>query len=157
MPAWLDAIMSPLKAAGEGLQKLIEVRDLAKFGDTFRKLLAEVLSAQQGALAAQTREAALLERISELEEEVTRFETWEREKQRYELKNLGFGSFAYMLKKEERGITPPHWVCANCYEHGHIATLRYVFAPKTGQRWLCPSCKNTIDPDPNANAPSWMD
>ena len=28
MAAWLDSIMSPLNAAGEGLQKLIETRDL---------------------------------------------------------------------------------------------------------------------------------
>ena len=56
MPAWLDNIMSPLNAAGDTLQKLIEVRDLAKFGDTFRKMHGEVLAAMQGAVAAQTRE-----------------------------------------------------------------------------------------------------
>lgn len=84
MGSWLDSIMSPLSAAGDTLQKLIETRDLIKFGDTFRKLLAEVLAAQRGALTAQANEAVLLERIRELEKEIGRFETWEREKQRYE-------------------------------------------------------------------------
>ena len=58
MPAWLDSIMSPLNAAGDTLQKLTQVRDLAKFGDTFRKMHGEVLTAMQGAVAAQTRHDA---------------------------------------------------------------------------------------------------
>ena len=84
MAAWLHTITSPLNAASQAVQKLIETRDLVKFGDTFRELLAEIIAAQQGALAANLREAALLERIGNLEKEVTRFETWEREKQRYQ-------------------------------------------------------------------------
>jgi hypothetical protein len=103
MPTWLDSIMSPLNAAGEGLQKLIETRDLIKFGDEFRKLLAEVIAAQRGALAANMDQLALLEEISALKEKVRSFETWNTEKDRYEMKGLRSGVFAYMLKPAERG------------------------------------------------------
>lgn len=147
MSTWLDTIISPLNAAGESLQKLIEVRDLAKFGDTFRKMHEEVLAAMQGAIAAQTREAALLERVGQLEKEIVRFETWEREKNRYERRNVGFGAFAYVLKKAERGTEAPHWACTNCYEHGKIITLQYGRLKDRGPAvWRCPSCKNEIDP-----------
>jgi hypothetical protein len=149
MPAWLDNIMSPLNAAGDTLQKLIETRDLIKFGDDLRKLLAEVLAAQRGALTAQANEAMLLERIRELEKEISRFETWEREKARYERRNVGYGAFAYVLKKSERGTEAPHWACTNCYEHGKIVTLQYG-RPKRQEkgldRWFCPSCDNQIEP-----------
>jgi rubrerythrin len=156
MAAWLDAIMSPLNAAGQTLEKLIETRDLVKFGDTFRKLFAEILAAQKGALVAQQREAELLNRIGALEKEVTRFETWEREKQRYELRNVGYGAYAYVLKKAERGTETPHWACTKCYEDGKIRTLQYGrFEKGIGAYWRCPDCKNSIDTGKaNANWPN---
>lgn len=146
MPAWLDSIMSPLNAAGDTLQKLIETRDLIKFGDDFRKLLAEVIAAQRGALTAQANEATLLDRIRDLEEEVTRFETWQAEKARYERRNVGYSAFAYVLKKAERGTETPHWACTHCYENGKIVTLQYGrFEKRTGPFWRCPACHNDID------------
>lgn len=59
MPAWLDGIMSPLNAAGQGIEKLIETRDLVKFGDELRKLYADILAAQRGAMTAQARGGAV--------------------------------------------------------------------------------------------------
>jgi hypothetical protein len=66
--------MSPLNAAGQGIEKLIETRDLIKFGDELRKLHAEILAAQRGAMTAQTNEAGLLEQVRELKKRVTDLE-----------------------------------------------------------------------------------
>jgi rubrerythrin len=96
-----------------------------------------------------------LERIRKLEREVADFKAWESERQRYDLKDLGDGAFAQMLKPGMRGTEPPHWVCTNCYEHGHKATLQNVMVKGRGQVWRCPSCKNTIDPV--QPLPSWFD
>jgi uncharacterized coiled-coil DUF342 family protein len=60
---------------------------------------AAVIELQEKILAAREAQSALLDRVGTLEKEVARFETWEREKQRYELKSLGWGAFARMLKK----------------------------------------------------------
>jgi rubrerythrin len=147
MPAWLDAITSPLSAASEGVQKLIEMRDLIKFGDALGKLQAQILSAQQGALAGYARELALLEEIGTLKTRVTDLEAWSTQKQRYERRNVGYTAFAYVLKKSERGTETPHWACTNCYEHGKIVTLQYGRLKDKGPPvWRCPSCKNEIDP-----------
>ena len=136
-----------MSAASEGVQKLIEVRDLIKFGDALGKLQAQILSAQQGALAAYTRETALLEEIGALKERVTELEAWERDKARYERRNVGFIAFAYVLKKPERGSEIPHWACTNCYENGKIVTLQYGRLKDRGPPvWRCPACKNEIDP-----------
>jgi hypothetical protein len=105
-----------------------------------------IIELQEKILAAREAQSLLLDRVGELEEKVANFETWEREKQRYELKDLGWGAFAYMLKPGMRDAEPPHWVCTNCYEHNHKATLQCVMVPGKGQRWTCPSCKNTINP-----------
>lgn len=138
--------------AGEifaGLGALKTAFDLAKglkdIDDATRRNAA-VIELQEKILTAQSSQAELVDRIRALEEKVTGFETWNREKRRYERKNVGWGAFAYMLKKEERGGEPPHWICTQCYEHGHAVTLQLVFEVNRGQVWRCPSCKNTIDP-----------
>jgi rubrerythrin len=117
---------------------------------------AAVIELQEKILAAREAQSALLDRVGTLEKEVARFETWEREKQRYELKSLGWGAFARMLKKTERGTEPPHWICTNCYEHGHIATLQHGHLKKgEGLTWFCPACKNTIYP--SYSTIKWID
>ncbi len=149
MAAWLDAITTPLSAASDGVQKLIEMRDLIKFGDALGKLQAQILSAQQGALAGYTRELSLLEEIGALKKRVTDLEAWDRQKQRYERRNIGYGAFAYVLKKSERGSEEPHWACTNCYEHGKIITLQDGKPRRVERghdRWFCPSCDNQIEP-----------
>jgi hypothetical protein len=157
MPTWLDGIMSPLNAAGETLQKFIEVRDLAKFGDTFRKMHGEVLAAMQSAVAANTREAALLHQIRELEEKVRSFETWNTEKNHYEMKALRAGVYAYMLKRSERSIQPPHWVCINCYNNGKISPFQWTAHSAQGHRvfqYSDPRCKAEIAA---GSEPRWID
>jgi hypothetical protein len=133
MATWLDAIMSPLNAAGEGIQKLIETRDLVKFGDVLGKVHAQVLSAQQGALAAQAREATLSEEIRTLKKHVADLEAWEAEKQRYELVALAPNVMAFSIKEAVRGNEPPHYVCANCYQEGKKSFLNQLI---TASIWI---------------------
>lgn len=147
--------------AGEifaGLSALKTAFDLAKglkdIDDTARRNAA-VIELQEKILTAQSSQAELVDRVRALEEKVASFETWNREKRRYERKNIGWGAFAYMLKKEERGSEPPHWICTQCYEHGHAVTLQLVFEVNRGQVWKCPSCKNTIDP--GKHVIEWLD
>src|ERR1700685_149401 len=156
MSAWLDSIMSPLNAAGEGLQKLIETRDLIKFGDEFRKLLAEVIAAQRGALAANADQLGLLEKVRTLEEKVRSFETWTTQKDRYEMKMLRSGVYAYMLKPTERGAEPPHWVCITCYNNRKISPMQWSAGTAQNYRkYICsdPSCKAEIAP---SGEPHWL-
>jgi hypothetical protein len=47
-----------------------------------------VIELQEQILGAQVAQAALLERVGHLEAEITRFETWETEKQRYTLEKF---------------------------------------------------------------------
>jgi len=156
MSTWLDSIMSPLNAAGEGLQKLIETRDLVKFGDTFREMHGQIITAQRGAIAANVREAALLDQIRALEEKVRSFETWNAEKDRYEMKALRSGVYAYMLKEAERGIEPPHWVCITCYNNRKISPMQWSAGTAQNYRkYVCsdPSCKAEIAP---GGEPHWL-
>jgi rubrerythrin len=141
-----------------GLNAIKTAFDLAKglkdIDDATRRN-AVIIELQEQILSARDAQSMCLERVNELKKEMARFETWEREKQNYELKDLGWGAFAYMLKPGMRGPEPPHWVCTNCYEHNHKATLQNIFVKETGQIWTCPSCKSTIHP--STRTPAWMD
>jgi hypothetical protein len=154
MAAWLDAIMSPLNAAGDVIEKLIKTRDLVKFGDTFRKLLSEIIAAQRGVLEAAEREAALQARISELQKELTRFETWDAEAARYEMKTLSGDTFVMMLKPEARGAESPHWLCMNCFNDRKKSPFQYTPDIAAGRRaYQCHGCGSRIAARP---PPQWI-
>ncbi len=142
MTNWADAIMSPLKSAGEMAQGLIEIRDTVKFGDAIIKLQAQIMAAQQGALAAHQREAAMAEEIRDLKTRMTELEAWDAEKQRYELTNFGRETFAYVLKPSMSGGEPSHRICPACYQKGHKSILQFRHQTATGQdKYACPACK----------------
>jgi transposase len=140
--------LGALKAAFDITKALKDIDDTVR-------LNAAIIELQEKILAAREAQSALLELVGELKKEVASFKAWEREKESYELKDLGWGAFAYMLKKAMRGAEPPHWICTNCYEHKHIAKLQHIMKPREGQVWTCPSCKNTIHP--SKGLPEWMD
>jgi hypothetical protein len=144
MSAWIDAITSPLKAASETVQGLVQVRDQIKFGDAVIKLQAQILSAQQGASAAQAREAEMIEEIRVLKTRVTELETWEAEKQRYHLERLPPGVFVYSLKPEMVGTEPPHSICQTCYQRGKKSLL-HADEPRNGIYHLtCHECSTEL-------------
>ncbi len=136
----IDSITNPLKTAGDTAQKLIGLRDTAKFGDAIIELQAQIMSAQQGALAAQQREAAMTEEIRNLKSHVTELEAWDREKERYELAELPPGVFVYTVKEEARGGEPPHKLCANCFQQKRKSFLNSGEPTNGITRLHCPSC-----------------
>ena len=97
---------------------------------------------QEKILTAQEQQTALIERISNLEKEMARFEAWEAEKLRYELTDFGGGTFAYLLKEEMSSGEPSHRICAACYEKHQKSILqskgRNAFQQ---EHWVCPECK----------------
>lgn len=104
-----------------------------------------VIDLQQKILTAQEAQAALIKRIGELEEDLARMKTWEAEKQRYELKDLRLGFFAYIPKIGMENGEPPHAICANCYQRGLKSILHLNNTLDTRERtWDCPACKTKI-------------
>jgi hypothetical protein len=123
MSNWIDAIISPLKAAGEVAQGLVDIRDTVKFGDAVIKLQGQILAAQQGALSAQTRETQMMDEIRALKARVVELETWEAGKKRYQLERLPPGVFIYKLKSGDPSGEPSHSICQTCYQRGKKSVL----------------------------------
>jgi hypothetical protein len=140
--------LSALKTAFDLAKGLKDINDA-----TIRN--GAIIELQEKILAAREQQSALLDRVGALEAEVARFETWDTEKQRYELKDIGDGAVAYMLKANARGAEPPHWLCPTCYSDGKKA-----FYQPTGAFVLrrsvyeCQECQGKIS---IGGAPGWLD
>ena len=103
-----------------------------------------VIELQELILSAQQAQFALTEHISQLEKQVADCKAWEREKERYELKELMSGYFAYALKEGVGKVEPEHYLCASCYSNGKKEILQGNTSC-TGLRIIrCGSCNAKI-------------
>jgi DNA-directed RNA polymerase subunit M/transcription elongation factor TFIIS len=103
---------------------------------------AAVIELQEKILTAQQAQSALIERVDKLEKEVAGFEAWDAEKNRYQLKDFGGGTFAYELKPAEARGEPMHRICPACYEQRHRSILQFGFRDQMGdEAYDCVVCK----------------
>jgi len=134
--AGLSAFKSILDVA-KGLKDL---NDDAARNTALTELTEKILSAKQSQMA-------LIERVSDLEKELEGYETWEREKQRYELKPAGpyTQTLAYSLIESEQDGEHPHQICANCFEDRQRSILQHeTRSPGRCDVLLCNRCGSAI-------------
>ena len=144
----IAAALSSLKAAKDIAESMIGLRDTAAFQGKLIEFQSKIIDANNAAFAAQDERSALLEKIRELEKQVTDFKAWEAEKQRYQMEEVWRGAFTYVVKEEARGAEPIHWICAACYQQGKKTVLQ-VGADRAGAggrlaAYTCPACRAVI-------------
>ena len=133
---------------GEAIAGLSAVKtafDMAKALQNIHDTVARdraVIELQKEILSAQVAQAALIQRVSDLEKEVARFEEWAAEKKRYQLTDYGGATFAYALKPDAANGEPPHRLCAPCYQKGHKSILQFSNRGAGQDYYECPSCKD---------------
>jgi hypothetical protein len=151
--------ISALKAALDIAKTIKDANDVTTRQGIVIKLQEQILSAQAAQLT-------LIEDIGTLKEKVTKLENWNAEKQQYELKSLGWNTFAYMLKPDARSAKPPHWVCTRCYADGYAEVIQQTRLETVhrgrGMKYCCPRCDWAIDPSSDAfeegsGRPKWLD
>jgi hypothetical protein len=146
MPASaIASALTALKAAKDIAQAMMGLRGGQAFQAKLIEFQSKLIDANSSALAAQEERTALLQTISSLEAEVARLKAWDAEKNRYELKKLERGGFAYLLKPAEANGTPVHAICPNCYERGVKSHLQPNGELQVhNHSWNCPSCPTKV-------------
>ncbi len=129
-----------------GLGALKTAFDLAKglkdIDDAARRNAA-VIELQEKILSAQEAQASLSESIRALEAKVASFEKWDAEKGKYDLRCVGWGVYAFILKPEYREGKPPHHLCPKCFEDKKVSIIQHKsHGPDRGH--FCPSCRTTF-------------
>ncbi len=142
----ISGLAASLTAAADITKGIVGLRDTTIVQDKVIELQGVILSAQSSALTAQSEQFSLLERLRTLEEKVINFEEWDAEKQKYELKQVYSGAFAYVLKPEASGGEPPHWLCTTCYENNRKSVLQAqgLTSDRSFEKYGCPTCRSTI-------------
>lgn len=138
MVAEVYAGLSAFKAMFDMAKGLKDINDA-----TIRN--GAVIELQEQILSAQSAQSALAERVGELEKEVACLKTWNAEKKKYELKDVGSGSFVYARKEGAKPTETPHWLCTNCYEDGKKSILLRADIGGHEKLWVCYQCKSHID------------
>jgi hypothetical protein len=127
-------------------QKLIATK-MAEMNGLLGEALSKFVEAKQAQLAH-------LDEISTLKTEIKKFRDWEAEKQRYELKGVGHGVTAYMLKPDVRGAESPHWLCPTCFENRKKSHLQFsIKMSGGGSVYRCAGCPSVVTTD---NEPEWL-
>src|SRR6266545_3168373 len=85
-------------------------KSLKNMNDTVTRNAA-VADLWEQIISAQARYAAAIEQVGALEKEVAHFETWEAEKQRYDLVEIATGVFTFLLKPSMQAGQPAHCIC----------------------------------------------
>ena len=136
MASEIFAGLSALKTAFDLAKGLKDINDTATRN-------AAVIDLQEKILAAQQAQSTLIERLGALEKELTNFETWSAEKERYELTQVDNGVFVYALKPGIKTGEPPHLLCTNCYQQNKKSLLQATQQLKGRHRvHVCPACKS---------------
>jgi hypothetical protein len=146
LPTIQGAVLS-LKTAGEIAKGFLNLKSLADNQGKVIELNEAIISAQASAVSAQLEHFAMVQRVRDLEEEITNMKTWEEEKQRYKLVNPWQGAtfVVYALKEASKGTDVPHWICTKCYDDGRRTIIQPIL-DKVGH-WLivCPTCHAEIN------------
>jgi hypothetical protein len=155
--AEISAGVTSLRMALDITKAMIGLRDAEAFRSKSIELQQAIMDALDSGIAAREAYAAQLDRIRALETEMAGLKAWDAEKQNYELKQVGDGAVAYMLKPEARGTEPPHWLCPNCFSQGKKSFLNSTGAQKLGGRGFIYKCTN-CNAQPACNMrPAWED
>jgi Zn finger protein HypA/HybF involved in hydrogenase expression len=140
------ALATSLQSAVEIAKALVGLREAAAIRDKAIELQSVIMSAQANALTAQREQFVLSDRVRELEEQIAEMQEWEEEKQRYGLKQISNGAFAYAVKMGMLEGEPEHWLCQRCFEDGKKSVLQEHGRSDKANGWKyeCPRCSAYI-------------
>jgi len=138
----IGIVANSLNAAVNITKAMIDLRDWSTVQSKVIELQRTILEAQSGVFAANDERSALIQRVGDLEKELTALKAWDAEKQRYELREVSPDVLAYVLKAGMENGEPFQMLCANCYQQGEKSFLQGTQELRMRRRvHVCPRCK----------------
>jgi hypothetical protein len=145
--AAIGGALGSIKAAGEIANAMLKLHDAKALQDKTIELNRIILSAQQDAIAANAAQSELVTRISQIEKEIADLKSWEADKARYQLIDIGGGVVALAIKESMRNGEPPHRICADCAANGKKSYLQPQVQDSYYDRYKCQGCGAELSVD----------
>jgi hypothetical protein len=106
----------------------------------------KIIDAQHRIFEANAAQSELVERIRQLEGQITRMKDWDAQKQRYRLATPFPGCMVYALQKSMSDGQPAHYLCTACFQNGQPSILQSKEGRSTKEghvhsSFSCPACK----------------
>ena len=133
MVAEVFAGLSAIKTAFDIAKGLQNIHDVAARDRAVIELQKEILAAQQA-------QSTLINRVGELEQEVTHLKDFAADKKRYQLANIGNGVVALALKQAMSNGEPMHYLCADCAAKGQKSYLQPHLRGSHYNQYKCNGC-----------------
>ena len=138
----ISSMLASLIAAKDIAHSLIGIRDDAILKEKVLEFQSKILDANEAAFAAQNERLGLLEKVNELQSKLDTQNAWESEASRYELKDFGSETFAYLLKDDMSNGEPIHRVCPTCFQQRRKSVLQFQDKSFQQDVYTCPSCSD---------------
>jgi hypothetical protein len=140
----IASAVTGLKTAADIAKSIFELKVGTEVQGKVIELQSVILGAQSSAIAGQSEQYALLEKIRELTAKLAALEAWETEQERYQLTDFGGGTLVYVLKPDRANGEPSHRLCPACFQNGNKSILQNRGGIYGGGReiWDCPACKH---------------
>ena len=143
--ASLKTVTDLVKAAGS----MANYGEMLAAVNTVQEKLSQALIAN---LASAEKQAALLERVRELEEEAMKLKDWEAKSKDYVLQAVGVEQrhFAQVYKPALQSAQARHWACTKCFQERKL----YVLNAHGLHQYRCPNCGTEITPIIRGGSPA---
>lgn len=142
----ISAAFSSLKAASDLAKGLVSLNTTTEVQRRVIELNEKIIEAHQLILLAQATQAALVDRVRDLEREIARMKDWEGQKQRYKLAAPFPGCMVYAVQKSMSNGETPHYLCTSCFQKGEPSILQGKTIGTAGislgnASYFCPVCE----------------
>lgn len=134
------AVAQGIGQALKGAKALHELKVDADVDARVSALVANLGDLAGKFLEAQTAHIASQEKAQQLEKRLRELDQFETERQRYALKEVAPGAFAYELRAECQGEEPIHRLCAACCAKKVKQILQFARYERTFAVHACPDC-----------------
>lgn len=106
------------------------------------ELYDAIIHLQGSILSLQSEYHSLLQDKHSLEKKLMEIESWEKEKTKYVLVEIGKGVHVFSLKTEYALSIPCHYICPKCYHDNKKSILVAEYTSSEESKYACPKCNN---------------
>ncbi|MBU0472872.1 MAG: hypothetical protein KKF62_01780 [Bacteroidetes bacterium] len=143
----ITSAFASIKAANDILKGFSVLKTEAAVNEKAIELQSIIFSLHNHISSLHSSYDEIVQEKRNLEQKIMDIEKWETTKQKYILKELNPGVFAYVHKEPKESVSDKHWYCANCFnaEQKESILQNRVRGETRNHVYACPQCGDKIE------------